>query len=207
MATYTQIVQRIQEYSEDDGTETQTTIPVFVSNAELRINRDIQFQNMITHATQTTGVGTYLYTKPTSCIGIRAVRIANATGYLQPIELRTLSYCKTYHKNPTVTGTPLYYANYDDDQIYIVPTPSTAVALEYEYDVRITGLSSTVATTYISTNYEDLLLYACLIELAIFEKNKPMETIYMENYNLLLAKAKEEEARARTDVNTVRRNQ
>jgi hypothetical protein len=57
--------------------------------------------------------------------------------------------------------------------LYIVPSPVGATNFELSYTYRPAGLSSSTATTWISTEAPDALFYACLIEASIFMKEAP----------------------------------
>ena len=67
--------------------------------------------------------------------------------------------------NPTaVTGVPKYYSWWDENRIIVAPTPDQTYIIQLNYILKDPGLSSTNTTTYISTNFPNGLLYACLVE-------------------------------------------
>jgi len=57
--------------------------------------------------------------------------------------------------------------------VYIVPSPTSTTDFEMAYTYRPTGLSSSTATSWLSTEAPDTLFYACLIEASIFMKEAP----------------------------------
>jgi acyl-CoA synthetase (AMP-forming)/AMP-acid ligase II len=85
------------------------------------------------------------------------------------------------------TGTPKYYAMSggaegtgatSSGRITIVPTPSSAFMYKIHYNARPTGLSSANTTTYLSLNFGNGLLYACLVEAFSYLKG-PMDMLQL----------------------------
>ena len=63
-----------------------------------------------------------------------------------------------------------YYAMWDQNTIYLAPTPNLAYNIELALNRNETGLSATNTTSWVSTNAPQVLLYACLIEAFKFLK-------------------------------------
>jgi hypothetical protein len=79
-----------------------------------------------------------------------------------------------YYATPgsSSTSIPKYYGNWDEEYWVIAPTPDTAYEITMAYNKEPTSLTSTTlpaaapaATngTYLSNKYQDLLLYASLV--------------------------------------------
>ena len=69
-----------------------------------------------------------------------------------------------YWPNRTSQGKPKYYAMWDQNTLYVAPTPDLAYNIELALNRNETGLSSTNTTTWVSQNAPQVLLYGCLIE-------------------------------------------
>ena len=67
-------------------------------------------------------------------------------------------------------GVPKYYSNWDQDTIVVAPTPDATYTIQLNYILKPDGLSSTVPTTYLSLQFPNGLLYACLTEAFSFLK-------------------------------------
>jgi hypothetical protein len=67
-------------------------------------------------------------------------------------------------------GVPKYYSNWDQDTVVVAPTPDQTYTIQLNYILKPDGLSSTVPTTYLSQNFPNGLLYACLVEAFSFLK-------------------------------------
>ena len=86
--------------------------------------------------------------------------------------------------NPTaVTGAPKYYSWWDKDRIIVAPTPDQTYTIQLNYILKDPGLSSTNTTTYISQNFPNGLLYACLVEAYGFLKGpQDLLQLYEQKY-------------------------
>ena len=63
-------------------------------------------------------------------------------------------------------------------KVTIVPTPSSAFMYKMHYNARPLGLSSANTTTYLSLNFGNGLLYACLVEAFSYLKG-PMDMLQL----------------------------
>jgi hypothetical protein len=68
------------------------------------------------------------------------------------------------------TGVPKYYSMWNENTIVVAPTPDATYEIQLNYILKDPGLSSTNTTTYISKNFPNGLLYACLVEAFSFLK-------------------------------------
>ena len=105
---------------------------------------------------------------PTTMAFVRYASIYQTTGTSANERIRLLqkdvSYMNEYWPNRTSTGQPRYYAMWDQNTIYLAPTPNLAYNIELALNRNETGLSATNTTTWVSTNAPQVLLYGCLIE-------------------------------------------
>jgi len=68
-------------------------------------------------------------------------------------------------------------------RITVVPTPSSAFMYKIHYNARPVGLSSANTTTYLSLNFGNGLLYACLVEAFSYLKGpQDMLQLYEKKY-------------------------
>lgn len=79
--TYTQLLQALQDWPVNQGTNYVANIPRFVELAELKLVRDLNLELFDPiDATQQLTTGTVLITKPTNLIVLRTMRLALTTG-------------------------------------------------------------------------------------------------------------------------------
>ena len=91
-------------------------------------------------------------------------------------------YINEYWPNRTSTAQPKFYAMWDQNTIYLAPTPILAYNIELALNRNETGLSVTNTTTWVSNNAPEMLLYACLVEAFKFLKNPQMVQMYESYY-------------------------
>ena len=167
--TLTNLQDDIKSYTEVDSTVfTADVLNRFIQNAEERIYRSFDADMERHYATSTTIIGNRYVTIPADLRVIRYVQLKDSSGNQVYLEQRDPSYIATYYDTPgTASSTlPKYYANWDENYWVIAPTPNAAYEITLAYNKNPTSLTdaSVSATgTYLSNKYQDLLLYACLV--------------------------------------------
>ena len=173
--TYTELVQKIRDYTEvASNVLTDTIVNGFIENAEFRILRDVDSDNNRRYVSAQLVAGSRFIDTPTDLLVIRSAQIVDSDGVGQSdnrdfLQYRDTSFMSEF--NPTATtGVPKYYSNWDEDTIVVAPTPNATFTIQLNYILKPAGLSSTVPTTYLSLNFPNGLLYACLVEAYSFLK-------------------------------------
>ena len=167
--TLTNLQNDIKSYTEVDSTVfTEAVLNRFIQNAEERIYRSFDADMERHYATSTTIIGNRYVTIPADLRVIRYVQLKDNSGNQVYLEQRDPSYIATYYDTPGTASTtlPKYYANWDENYWVIAPTPNAAYEITLAYNKNPTSLTdaSVSATgTYLSNKYQDLLLYACLV--------------------------------------------
>jgi len=190
--TYSTLTTAIQNYTEvGTGVLSSTITDQFIDNSELRIQREIPID-----ADRKEMLGNLTASKdnvyaPAGTLFVRGLQVYTsttaATGANSFLEKRDISFLREYDAAETTTGTPKYYAMSGEAEgigatssgrITIVPTPSSAFMYKIQYNARPTGLSSANTTTYLSLNFGNGLLYACLVEAFSYLKG-PMDMLQL----------------------------
>jgi len=190
--TYSTLTTAIQNYTEVGTSVLSSTITdQFIDNSELRIQREIPIdadrKEMLGNLTASKD---NVYT-PAGTLFVRGIQVYEstsvATGTNSWLEKKDISYLREYDTAETTTGTPKYYAMSggaegtgatSSGRITIVPTPSSAFMYKIHYNARPVGLSSANTTTYLSLNFGNGLLYACLVEAFSYLKG-PMDMLQL----------------------------
>ena len=188
--TYAELVQKIRDYTEVDANVlTSTIVDGFISDAEFRILRDVDSDNNRRYATANLIASTRFIDTPTDALIIRSAQIVdseladgNTNQERDFLQWRDTSFMSEF--NPTaVTGVPKYYSWWDKNKIIVAPTPDQTYIIQLNYILKDPGLSSTNTTTYISTNFPNGLLYACLVEAYGFLKGpQDLLQLYEQKY-------------------------
>ena len=190
--TYSTLTTAILNYTEVGTSVLSSTITdQFIGNSELRIQRDVPIdadrKEMIGNLTASKD---NVYT-PAGTLFIRGIQVYTsttaATGANSWLEKEGISYLREYDAAETTTGTPKYYAMSggatgagasSSGRITIVPTPSSGFMYKLHYNARPLGLSSANTTSYLSLNFGNGLLYACLVEAFSYLKG-PMDMLQL----------------------------
>jgi len=161
----------IRNYTEVDSTVlTDAIVNTFIVNAENKIYREADSDDNRFYATSTLITGNRYVTIPSDLRVIRYIQLKNTN--VNPntqtfLEKKDPSYMATYYDTPsTAEGIPKYYANWDANFWVVAPTPNAQYEITMAYIKQPTTLTdSSVSTTgtYLSNKYQDLLLYATLI--------------------------------------------
>ena len=167
--TLTNLQDDIKSYTEVDSTVfTEAVLNRFIQNAEERIFRSFDADMERHYATSTTIIGNRYVTIPSDLRVIRYVQLKDASGNQVYLEQRDPSYIATYYDTPGTASTtlPKYYANWDENYWVIAPTPNAAYEITLAYNknpVSLTDATKSSTGTYLSNKYQDLILYASLV--------------------------------------------
>ena len=164
----------IKNYTEvDNGVATpkvltDSVLNTIIKNTENKIYREIDTDQNVFYATSNAIIGNRYVTIPTDLRAIRYVQFKDAAGNQYYLEQRDTSFMAEYYDTPsTQSGLPKYYANWDANFWVVAPTPDDSYTITLAYNKQpdtITSGSASTAGTYVSNKYQDLLLYACLVE-------------------------------------------
>jgi hypothetical protein len=171
--TYTTLTQAIKDYTENDETTFTNNIGVFVKQAEAKILRAVQLPVFRKNVTGTlTSDNKYLGT-PSDFLRPYSLAIVNSSLYEYLIN-KDVNYIRELYSNPSTTGTPKYYAIFDDTSFIVGPTPDASYSSELHYFYRPESIvDASAGTSWLGTNAEDSLLYGSLVEAYIFMKGEP----------------------------------
>ena len=202
--TYAELIASLQTWVESSETAMVAELDFIIELAEKRIYRSIDLENGWKYSTVAAAQGTELVTLPTDSVVVRQVEyVVTATNARTSLLQKDVSFIYDYLGDITAEGTPRYYAHYTDSQILVGPSPdATAANFAIAHTYRPTQLSGSNTTTWLSTEAPDVLLYACLKELAVFLKEEPD---IIANYDKMYGEAfqgslLEENFRNRTDA-------
>jgi hypothetical protein len=193
MTTYAELTQQILDYTETStDVLTSTRTDDFIEHTENRILRDVDLDAFKSHQYSTlTADNPFLSLPggsaptPTSLATIRTVHIwpASGTATRTFLEQRDVSFMNEYWPVRTSTGTPKYWAWWDENTIYLAPTPDAAYNIELGIIRLPTRLSSSNTTSWLGNNAPVALLYGCLAEAFKFLKGPAeMLQLYEQSY-------------------------
>ena len=173
--TYDELKTKIRDYTEVSSTVlSDTIVNGFIEDAEFRLLRDVDTDSNRKYVTAQLVSGTRFIDTPDNLLVIRSAQIVDSDGVGQSnnrdfLQYRDTSFMSEFNPAES-TGIPKYYSNWDQNTIVVAPTPNATYTIQLNYILKPSGLSSTNTTTYLSQQFPNGLLYACLVEAFSFLK-------------------------------------
>lgn len=210
--TYNSLLNDLRAYLERGATlATDPTVyemlPMLIGMAERRLARELKIQGTVNVVTSILVVGQSVYDKPDRWRETVSMFVGTGTGNNTRSEIypRAYEYIRSYWPNPTTTGTPRFYADYDYSHWLIAPTPASALPMEILYYELPPLLDDTNQTNWFTEYAPNALLYATLLESAPFLKNDERIATWEGFYNRSVAALNGEDIRQISDRGIIRR--
>ena len=217
--SYSGLVTQIRNYTETDSNVLTTYIlENIILNAQYRIMRDVPIHADRKEQLANFVAGQESINAPAGCLFIRAIQVydtagSETTGANRYLEKKDITYLQEYQDitgTAAAQGQPKYYAMYggatgDGDtnsgRIIVAPVPNTTYRYKVHFNKMPATLASDNTTNYISLNFPNGLLSACLSEAYVFLKGPiDMLTLYENKYKQEVQKfANEQVGRRRRD--------
>lgn len=185
---------------EDDETFNDR-LPDLISDSELLCLRDLDpVYARKTGQAVTITPGSPDATLPADCWIPRRL-VLRAGNVRTTLLQRQQSFLDEYSADPTVTGTPKYWAMPVEGALLLAPAPTPGFTLTVDYTYRPDTLSELNPSTWLATHYPDLLFSAGMVWLAGWSKNygagddPKMAGYWQADYQKRLTAARAEEAR------------
>ena len=156
----------IRGYTEvGDNVFTDAVLKNIIINAENTISRSIDTDQDRFYATSSLIIGNRYVTIPSDLRAIRYVQLKDSEGNQFFLQQRDTSFMAEYYSEPGTADVdiPRYYANWDEEFWLVAPTPDKTYEITLSYNKQPTSITVDTAGTYISNKYQDLLLYASLV--------------------------------------------
>ena len=174
---YSELVQAIQDYTQNEETSFVSNIPTFVQQAEERINRSIMLPELRKNVTASTLIGNKYIARPSDFLSVFSFAVIDAAGDTTYLLGKDVSFIREAYPSSGTQAIPKYYAQFDGDasgtegNFILGPTPDANydVELHYYYDPESIVTSG---TSWYGTNAESALLYGSLIEAYTYMKGE-----------------------------------
>jgi len=210
---YSELVTAIETYTENtfpattlaDGTVVSSTTQInrFIEQAEQRIFNTIQFPSLRKNAIGSISANNKYLSAPTDFLSVYSIAVIDATGSYTYLLNKDVNFIREAYPDPTATGLPKYYAIFGPTVVSLAisnelsfilgPTPDAVYSTElhyYYYPDSITAGTATTST-WLSDNYDTVLLYGSLMEAYTYMKGEPdMVALYTQRYKESLMEAK-----------------
>jgi hypothetical protein len=180
--SYSDFLTQVRDYTEvDSNVLTDNTIQNFIRSVELDIAGRVDYDDLRKYSTSNFTASNRYVSLPADLTIIRSVQVIDGSGNRTFLEKRDTSFISEYNNEGT-TGTPKYWANWDDFNLLVAPIPSSALQVQINYITDPPQFTST-NTTFISTYQESMLLHGVLTEAFRFLKGPiDMYNLYEKKY-------------------------
>jgi hypothetical protein len=201
--TYAQMKTAIQDYTENTETSFVTNLPVFIRAAEDRIFKLADLEVFRKNATSALTQNDQYLSVPTDYLASFSMSITNSSSKEFLLQ-KDVNFLHEFHPNASTTGTPKYYAFFDKDNFIVAPTPDSNYSVELHYYYRPASLTAGAdsATSWLSENAPNALLYGSLVEAYIYMKGEAdMLQLYEKQFSEAMSRIKDlAEARENSDA-------
>lgn len=192
--TYDSLIDDAKTYSErPNDAALNAQLPRLLMLAENRIAADYRALDSQLVVNSALTLGSPTLAKPAYWRRTVSMHIRLPNGERVELYLRQYEYARNFWPNPMLTGQPRFYAEYNAQNFFIVPTPQLAYPLELIYNARLQPLDATNQTNWFTANSPQLLFYAIMIEVSTFLKNWDKVATWGEKYGEALASLKTED--------------
>ena len=170
--TFTTLKTAIQDYTQNTETPFVSQLSRFILNAEERILKESQLDVFRKNASGVTTSGNKYLSKPNDFLAQNSLSVVSSSEN-KFLLYKQVTFLQDYNPNPTTTGLPLYYADWDEDTFLLSPTPDADYEVELHYLFRPVSITASGdGTSYLGTNAELALLYGSLVEAYTFMKGE-----------------------------------
>ena len=181
--THSDFLTQVRNYTEvSSNVLTDTIIQDFIRSVELDVAGKVDYDDLRKYASSTTTANNRYISMPSDLMILRSVEIIDGSNNRTFLEKRDTSFISEFAPNDSTTGTPKYFANWDDFNIIIAPTPGSAIAVQINYIIDPPEFTST-NSTFLSTYQESMLLHGVLTEAFSFLKGPDnLYNLYQKKY-------------------------
>ena len=175
--SYTQLQTAVQDYTEN--TFSATDFATMTRLAEQKIYNATQAPITRKNSVIPLVIGTSTVSLPADFLSTFSVAVVLANNNWEYLLNKDVNFLRESYQNPTVTGTPKYYALYGNisdplvQTLQVAPTPSATLNLQVAYNAYPESIT-TAATgrSWLGENYESVLFNGVLLETARFMKQE-----------------------------------
>jgi len=201
--TYAQLKQAIQDFAENTETSFVTNLPVFIRGAEDRIFTLVDLELFRKNATSALSSSDPYLSVPTDYLAPFSLQITTA-GSQDFLLFKDVNFVQQYNLDIGSNAKPKYYGIFDVDNFIVGPTPDTNYTVELHYYYRPASITAGVdsATSWLSDNAPNALLYGSLVEAYTYMKGEQdMMQLYEQRFGQELMRLKDlAEARENSDA-------
>jgi hypothetical protein len=188
---YTQLVDLVKQYTQNEETSFVANIPNFVQLAEERIYNAVFIPAIRKNQIGTLTPSNKYLTVPADWLANFSLSVIDPVTNAQTFLLdKDVNFIRECYPDPDDIGIPKYYAIFDKNTFILGPTPDSNYQVELHYYYYPQSIV-TASTSWLGDNFETVLLYGTLREAYIYMKGEQdMMQYYEQKYQEALAQLK-----------------
>jgi len=196
---YAALVSTIKAYTENDfpntagsgGLTSTQQVNNFIQQAEQRVFNSVQLLDLRKNVTGATTAGNKYLTTPTDWLANFSIAVIDENGNYNYLLNKDVNFIREAFPSPNYMGLPQYYSFFDKNSHILGPTPDMNYTVELHYFYYPESIV-TASTSWLSTNFDSVLLYGSLLEAYTFMKGEAdVIAGYQKRYDEALALLKE----------------
>ena len=180
---YTELKTNIQDICETTFTDDQ--LAMFTEQAEQAIYNTVQIPALRKNATASLTTGNQYISSPSDFLYVYSFAVVDGSGDYHFLLNKDVNFIREAYPSSSGTGLPKHYANFDDDNFIVGPTPDSTYTVELHYGYYPESIV-TAGTTWLGDEFDSALLNGALVQAARFMKAEPD---IIQNYDKLYAQA------------------
>jgi hypothetical protein len=178
--TYTTLKATIQDYVQSTETDFVANIDTIIKQAEDRILKSVQLPDFRVNKLGSLTSGNQYLTMPSDFLAPYSLAVDDS-GY-EYLIFKDVNFIREAYPSSSTTGTPKYYAIFDENTFILGPSPDDDFTVELHYFHKPASIVDD-GTSWLGTNAESVLLYGCLVEAYTFLKGEAdLLQVYMARY-------------------------
>lgn len=189
--TYGELKTAVQDFVQSTETSFVNNLPLFIRLAEERIMKNVRLNLFQKNASGSTTAGNKYIAAPSDFLA--PISLSLTIGGEQTfLLLKNADFVQEYIRD-SESGEPVYFGQYDVDNLILAPIPDSAYALEMHYLYRPNSLTAggDSGTTWLSENAEVALLYGTLVEAYTYLKgDQDLMVLYSQRFAEALQRLK-----------------
>ena len=190
--TYSALETALKNHVENQGTAFDANVDTIIKLGEDRVLKDFDLEIFDTTASVTLTQAVATITKPSNTIAARTIWYTNGSSDRVVLRQRTYEFIQDYWPTPGDTGEPKYFCELTETTWGVAPTPDATRQGTVRYITRQTSVVTQTSGTWLSLNFGDLLLRACLASAEMYLKADDRVPLWKSEYAELLAVAQRE---------------
>lgn len=167
---YTSLTTLLEQYLENEEASYIANIPLFIRLCEEDVYRTVKLQAAGLNVTSTFAANSPYLGLPSGYLSPNSMAVVVGANY-QYLLLKDVDFMREAFPDPTATGTPRYYAQFDDVSFIVGPTPPGNYTVELHYFGQPESITTTLTgTTWLGDNAENAILFGSLMHGYIYMK-------------------------------------